>query len=62
MSWFVKFISFCCLICHQECITDKRYRSLTLRRGKVVRSDFIAGNEHWTKAETQLNGLKISDV
>ncbi|KAH8591103.1 hypothetical protein B0O99DRAFT_633140 [Bisporella sp. PMI_857] len=36
-------------------------RSMTIDRGKIVRSDFIAGNEHWTKAETQVNGLKVSD-
>ncbi|KAJ7762358.1 pfkB family carbohydrate kinase-domain-containing protein [Mycena maculata] len=28
-----------------------------LSRGKVVRSDFIAGNEHWTKGNLQLNEL-----
>ncbi|KAG6811463.1 hypothetical protein H0H92_007286 [Tricholoma furcatifolium] len=26
-------------------------------RGKVVRSDFIAGNEHWTKGNLRVNGL-----
>ncbi|KIK56345.1 hypothetical protein GYMLUDRAFT_47114 [Collybiopsis luxurians FD-317 M1] len=28
-----------------------------LRRGKVVRSDFIAGNEHWSRKNLQVNGL-----
>ncbi|KDR85813.1 hypothetical protein GALMADRAFT_234907 [Galerina marginata CBS 339.88] len=27
-------------------------------RGKVVRSDFIAGNEHWTRGRIRVNGLK----
>lgn len=36
-------------------------RAVTKDRGKIVRSDFIAGNEHWTKADMQMNGLKISD-
>lgn len=26
-------------------------------RGKVVRADFIAGNEHWTKGNLRVNGL-----
>ena len=26
-------------------------------RGKVVRGDFIAGNDHWTKGKLQVNGL-----
>lgn len=30
----------------------------TVRRGKVVRSDFLAGNEHWTKGPLVLNGFK----
>lgn len=29
-------------------------------RGKVVRSDFIAGNEHWTKGPLQVNELASS--
>ncbi|KAF9055798.1 ATP dependent DNA ligase [Panaeolus papilionaceus] len=29
-------------------------------RGKVVRSDFIAGNEHWTKGNIRANGLRIT--
>lgn len=36
-------------------------RTMTKDRGKVVRSDFIAGNEHWTKADIQLNELWISN-
>ena len=26
-------------------------------RGKVVRADFIAGNEHWTRGDLELNGI-----
>ncbi len=26
-------------------------------RGKVVRADFIAGNEHWTRGDLELNGF-----
>ena len=29
-------------------------------RGKVVRADFIAGNEHWSKGPLQLNALELS--
>ncbi|KAK0489153.1 ATP dependent DNA ligase [Armillaria novae-zelandiae] len=28
-------------------------------RGKVVRGDFISGNEHWTKGELKMNGLSV---
>jgi atypical dual specificity phosphatase len=28
-----------------------------IARGKVVRGDFIAGNEHWTRGELTLNGI-----
>jgi atypical dual specificity phosphatase len=28
-----------------------------ISRGKVVRSDFIAGNEHWGRGELQVNGI-----
>ena len=31
-------------------------------RGKVVRSDFIAGNEHWTKGNLQVNGLALDKI
>lgn len=31
--------------------------SRVLERGKVVRSDFIAGNEHWTRGNLTLNGI-----
>jgi atypical dual specificity phosphatase len=34
-------------------------RTVTLDRGKIVRPDFLSGNEHWTKVETQLNGLRV---
>ncbi|KAG5653901.1 hypothetical protein H0H81_009493 [Sphagnurus paluster] len=29
-------------------------------RGKVVRGDFIAGNEHWSRANLRVNGLETS--
>ncbi|KAG6874366.1 hypothetical protein C0995_015102 [Termitomyces sp. Mi166 len=29
-------------------------------RGKVVRSDFIAGNEHWSRGNLRVNGLETS--
>ena len=32
-------------------------RATTVGRGKIVRSDFIAGNEHWSKGKVTLNGL-----
>ncbi|KAF9073204.1 ATP dependent DNA ligase [Rhodocollybia butyracea] len=28
-----------------------------VKRGKVVRADFIAGNEHWSKKNLQVNGI-----
>ena len=31
-------------------------------RGKVVRSDFIAGNEHWSKSNLQVNGLALDKI
>jgi len=31
-------------------------------RGKVVRSDFIAGNEHWGKSNLQVNGLALDKI
>ncbi|KAF7302486.1 ATP dependent DNA ligase [Mycena chlorophos] len=34
---------------------------VVLRRGKVVRADFIAGNEHWTKGILRFNELAIAD-
>lgn len=36
---------------------ENEARTQTIRRGKVVRSDFIAGNEHWTRAKIVLNGI-----
>lgn len=36
-------------------------RTITQERGKIVRSDFIAGNEHWSKAELQMNQLSLSE-
>ncbi|KAF2156354.1 hypothetical protein K461DRAFT_221812 [Myriangium duriaei CBS 260.36] len=37
--------------------TENQDRTRTVGRGKVVRSDFIAGNEHWTKGPLVLNGI-----
>ena len=38
---------------------------IVVGRGKVVRADFIAGNEHWTRGDLELNGFdndpKIAD-
>ncbi|KAF7307492.1 ATP dependent DNA ligase [Mycena indigotica] len=33
--------------------------AIVLRRGKVVRADFIAGNEHWTKGILRFNELAL---
>lgn len=30
-------------------------------RGKVVRGDFISGNEHWTKGNLRVNGISVLD-
>ena len=32
---------------------------VVIARGKVVRSDFIAGNKHWTKGKLRINGVVI---
>ncbi|ESK89353.1 dna ligase iii [Moniliophthora roreri MCA 2997] len=32
-----------------------------VQRGKIVRSDFISGNEHWTKGIIHANGLLLSN-
>lgn len=37
-------------------------RLRTLDRGKVVRADFIAGNEHWSKGIVKLNGIASSST
>lgn len=37
--------------------TEDASRRLTLSRGKVVRRDFMAGNEHWSKGPLVLNGM-----
>jgi atypical dual specificity phosphatase len=37
---------------------EDRERKITTTRGKVVRGDFIAGNEHWSKGKIVWNGLK----
>ncbi|KAK7056431.1 hypothetical protein VNI00_002986 [Paramarasmius palmivorus] len=31
-----------------------------VRRGKVVRADFISGNEHWTRGGVRVNGLALT--
>ncbi|KAJ3573068.1 hypothetical protein NP233_g2671 [Leucocoprinus birnbaumii] len=36
-------------------------RGYIQERGKVVRGDFIAGNDHWTKGIIRLNGIRIKD-
>ncbi|KAH6911163.1 ATP dependent DNA ligase [Coprinopsis sp. MPI-PUGE-AT-0042] len=33
-----------------------------VHRAKIVRSDFIAGNEHWTKAALQVNAIDAHDL
>ncbi|KAG6817576.1 hypothetical protein H0H87_006953 [Tephrocybe sp. NHM501043] len=33
--------------------------SCVVSRGKVVRSDFIAGNEHWTRGNLRVNGVEM---
>jgi atypical dual specificity phosphatase len=33
--------------------------SCVVSRGKVVRSDFIAGNEHWSRGNLRINGLEV---
>ena len=35
--------------------TEDETRRLTIGRGKVVRRDFISGDEHWTKGPLTLN-------
>lgn len=31
-------------------------------RGKVVRGDFIPGNEHWTRGNLRVNGMTAEDI
>lgn len=38
--------------------SERRY---TEKRGKVVRGDFITGNDHWTKGRLVLNGIAWDD-
>ncbi|WVQ83964.1 hypothetical protein IAT38_006109 [Cryptococcus sp. DSM 104549] len=38
--------------------TENEERSKTIGRGKVVRGDFIAGDQHWGKGALTLNNLK----
>lgn len=44
-------------------IESKREKRV-VRRGKVVRGDFIAGNDHWTKGIIRWNGIleQVYDV
>lgn len=37
--------------------TEDAARTLTVGRGKVLRGDFIAGNERWTKGPLVFNGI-----
>lgn len=32
---------------------------VVVQRAKIVRTDFIAGNEHWTRANLRVNGLVV---
>ena len=41
--------------------TEDAKRKLTIERGKVVRGDFIARNDHWAKAPLVLNGVVRGD-
>ncbi|KAK6906202.1 hypothetical protein I203_100187 [Kwoniella mangroviensis CBS 8507] len=36
------------------------YGGVVRKRGKVVRSDFIAGNEHWMKRKLEVNGIAVA--
>lgn len=36
---------------------EDRERTRTVERGKVVRADFVAGNEHWSKGIVKSNGI-----
>ncbi|KAG6820659.1 hypothetical protein H0H93_013510 [Arthromyces matolae] len=36
-------------------------KDCVVARGKVVRSDFIAGNEHWTRGNLRVNELVVDD-
>lgn len=33
-----------------------------ITRGKVVRGDFIPGNEHWTRGNLRVNGMTAEDI
>lgn len=35
-------------------------RSKTVERGKIVRGDFISGNEHWSKGQIRFNGISVT--
>ncbi|GJE89638.1 ATP dependent DNA ligase [Phanerochaete sordida] len=56
-----------CMVQQQSRFTDGRVEGVYVKterggkvvgRGKVVRSDFIAGNEHWTKGPLRANELE----
>ncbi|KAG6911294.1 hypothetical protein DXG01_002133 [Tephrocybe rancida] len=36
------------------------HNSRVIARGKVVRSDFIAGNEHWSRGNLRVNGVETA--
>lgn len=36
---------------------ESKREGRVIRRGKVVRGDFITGNEHWTKGIIKWNGI-----
>ena len=42
--------------------TENKEKTRTIGRGKVVRSDFLAGNEHWSKGPLVLNGIVNDNI
>jgi atypical dual specificity phosphatase len=38
--------------------TEDATRTMIVGRGKVVRGDFIVGNEHWTRGPMIYNGIE----
>jgi len=44
-----------------ECVYVKVEKvGIVVGHGKIMRADFIAGNEHWTHGDLQLNGLNTN--
>ena len=41
---------------------ENKDRTETVERGKVVRSDFISGDEHWAKGPLVLNGMAQTSI